>query len=149
MIIRKVYLDPFMDMCNSEILSYNISKQLSTNGIMTALRTAMDITSDCQYQRTFDSDRGWAYQMNTYAYELKKHLIFQSMSCKGNCYDNSVMEKFFEIIKQEMYYDVVYYSYEERKDAIEKYIIYYNEQRIKQNLGWMSPVEYRLNLLAV
>ena len=86
--------------------------------------------------------------MNAYTHELKEHRIFQSMSRKGNCYDNSVMENFFGILKQEMYYGTVYYSYEELKETIEKYIIYYNEQRIKQKLGWMSPVEYRLNLLA-
>ena len=86
--------------------------------------------------------------MGAYTHELKKHHIFQSMSRKGNCYDNSVMENFFGILKQEMYYGTVYYSFEELKETIEKYIIYYNEQRIKQKLGWMSPVEYRLSLLA-
>ena len=85
--------------------------------------------------------------MKAYTHELKEHRIFQSMSRKGNCYDNSVMENFFSILKQEMYYGVVYYSYEELKEAIQKYIVYYNEQRIKQKLGWMSPVEYRLSLL--
>ncbi len=45
-----------------------------------------------------------------------------------------------------MYYGVVYYSYEELKLSIERYIKYYNEQRIKESLGWMSPIEYRLNL---
>ena len=148
MVIKKLYLDPFMDMCNGEILSYSISQQPSAVGIMTALKEAISITSDCPYRRTFHSDRGWAYQMNAYTHELKEHRIFQSMSRKGNCYDNSVMENFFGILKQEMYYGTVYYSYEELKETIEKYIIYYNEQRIKQKLGWMSPVEYRLNLLA-
>ena len=148
MVIKKLYLDPFMDMCNGEILSYSISRQPSAVGIMTALKEAISITSDCPYRRTFHSDRGWAYQMNAYTHELKEHRIFQSMSRKGNCYDNSVMENFFGILKQEMYYGTVYYSYEELKETIEKYIIYYNEQRIKQKLGWMSPVEYRLNLLA-
>ena len=70
------------------------------------------------------------------------------MSRKGNCHDNAVMENFFGIMKQEMYYGKVYYSYEELKVAIEKYIKYYNEQRIKEKLGWMSPVEYRVSLLA-
>lgn len=84
--------------------------------------------------------------MTSYAFELKEHRIFQSMSRKGNCYDNSVMENFFGILKQEMYYGSVYYSYDELKETIEKYIAYYNEQRIKQKLGWMSPIEYRLNL---
>ena len=148
MVIRKLYFDPFLDMCNSEILSYSISKQPSAIGIMTALEKAIEITSDCPYRRTFHSDRGWAYQMKGYAHRLKENRIFQSMSRKGNCYDNSVMENFFGVMKQEMYYGVVYYSYDELHNAIEQYINYYNEQRIKQKLGWMSPVEYRLSLLA-
>ena len=148
MTMHKLYLDPFMDMCNGEIISYGIDKKPSAMGIMSALKDAIEITSDCPYRRTFHSDRGWAYQMNAYTHELKKHRIFQSMSRKGNCYDNSVMENFFGILKQEMYYGTVFYSYEELKETIEKYIIYYNKQRIKQKLGWMSPVEYRLSLLA-
>ena len=148
MVIRKLYLDPFMDMCNSEILSYSITKQPSAMGIMTALEKAIELTSDCPYRRTFHSDRGWAYQMKAYAHRLKENRIFQSMSRKGNCYDNSVMENFFGVMKQEMYYGMVYYSYEELKLAIEKYIVYYNEYRIKQKLNWMSPVEYRLSLAA-
>lgn len=58
------------------------------------------------------------------------------------------MENFFGILKQKMYYGITYYSFDEPKDAIEKYIKYYNEKRIKEKLGWMSSVEYRLNLLA-
>ena len=148
MVIKKLYLDPFMDMYNSEILSYSISKQPSAIGIMTALEKAIEITSDCPYRRTFHSDRGWAYQMKSYVHRLKENRIFQSMSRKGNCYDNSVMENFFGVMKQEMYYGVVYYSYDDLHNAIVQYIRYYNEQRIKQKLGWMSPVEYRLTLLA-
>lgn len=58
------------------------------------------------------------------------------------------MENFFGLLKQEIYYGVVYYSYEELKDAIEKYIKYYNEKRIKEKLGGLSPVQYRQRLLA-
>ena len=148
MIIKKLYLDPFMDMCNREILSYGISQHPSAANIMGALNQAIEITADCPYRRTFHSDQGWAYQMNAYVHTLKENRIFQNMSRKGNCHDNSAMENFFGIMKQEMYYGVVYYSYDELKEAIEQYIKYYNEQRIKEKLGWMSPVEYRLNLLA-
>jgi len=147
MVIKKLYLDPFMDMFNREILSYRISPNPSAQNIMSALKQAIEVTSDCKYRRTFHSDQGWTYQMKAYSYMLRKSKIFQSMSRKGNCHDNSVMENFFGIMKQAMYYGTVYYSYDELKDAIEKYIKYYNEQRIKQKLGWMSPVEYRLNLL--
>ena len=147
MIIKKLYLDPFMDLCNREIISYGISERPSAESIMKALNEAIEITSDCQYRRTFHSDQGWAYQMKSYVRTLEENRIFQSMSRKGNCHDNCVMENFFGIMKQEMYYGKTYYSYEELKIAIEKYIKYYNEERIKEKLGWMSPVEYRLNLL--
>ena len=86
--------------------------------------------------------------MKAYSDRLKEERIFQSMSRKGNCLDNSVMENFFGLLKQEIYYGVVYYSYEELKFEIERFIKYYNEKRIKEKLGWMSPVEYRLHLLA-
>lgn len=148
MIIKKLYLDPFLDMFNGEILSYGISKTPSAVSVLSAQKKAIEITSDCPYRRTFHSDRGWAYQMSAYSLELKENKIFQSMSRKGNCYDNSVMENFFGLLKQEMYYGITYYSFEELKEAIEKYIVYYNEKRIKEKLGWMSPVEYRLSTLA-
>ena len=86
--------------------------------------------------------------MGTYSSALRENKIFQSMSRKGNCYDNAVMENFFGILKQEMYYGTTYYGFDELKQSIERYIKYYNEKRIKEKLGWMSPVQYRLNTLA-
>ncbi|MDU6912438.1 MAG: IS3 family transposase [Streptococcus salivarius] len=148
MTMHKLYLDPFMDMCNGEILSYGIDQKPSAKNVMDALDKAIKITADCPYRRTFHSDQGWAYQMKVYSHRLKKERIFQSMSRKGNCLDNSVMENFFGLLKQEIYYGVVYYSYEELKSEIEHFIKYYNEKRIKEKLGWMSPVQYRLHLLA-
>ena len=148
MVIKKLYFDPFLDMFNGEVLSYSISQNPSAIGILFAQKQAIEITSDCPFRRTFHSDRGWAYQMNAYSYALRENKIFQSMSRKGNCYDNSVMENFFGILKQEMYYGTTYYSFDELKQALERYIKYYNEKRIKEKLGWMSPVQYRLNTLA-
>ncbi len=99
---------------------------------------------DFGYRRTFHSDRGWAYQMKSYSKTIKENNIFQSMSRKGNCLDNSVMENFFGILKQEIYYGNTFFSFEELKLAIENYIYYYNYKRTKQKLGYFSPVEYRL-----
>ena len=82
--------------------------------------------------------------MKAYQHNLKKNGIFQSMSRKGNCFDNSPMENFFALLKQEIYYGHTFYSYDELKTAIENYIIYYNTKRIKEKLSWLSPVEYRL-----
>ena len=146
--IKKLYIDPFLDLWNLEVLSYGISERPSANSIMAALNEAIDATSDCKYRRTFHSDRGWAYQMGVYRRKLKDNRIFQSMSRKGNCYDNSPMENFFGIMKQEMYYGKVYNSFDELKDAIDKYIRYYNEKRGKASLGYLSPIEYRNEMLA-
>ena len=148
MTMHKLYLDPFMDMCNGEIISYGIDTKPSAKNVMGALNEAIEKTADCPYRRTFHSDQGWAYQMKAYSHRLKEERIFQSMSRKGNCLDNSVMENFFGLLKQEIYYGVVYYSFDELKSEIDRFIKYYNEQRIKEKLGWMSPIQYRLKLLA-
>ena len=65
------------------------------------------------------------------------------MSRRGNCLDNSPMENFFGIMKQEMYYGIVYESFEALQHAVREYIYYYNHKRIKEKLTGMSPVEYR------
>lgn len=144
-VVRKAYLDVFLDLFNREVLSCSISRHPSAEGIHKALEKAIRITSDCPYRRTFHSDQGWAYQMKSYVKRLKDEHIFQSMSRKGNCLDNSVMENFFALLKQEIYYGYIYHSFEELKEAIRRYINYYNRRRIKEKLGWMSPVEYRLS----
>lgn len=148
-VIKKLYLDPFMDLYNSEIISYRISDRPSAKNIMDALNDALKITEDCPYRRTFHSDQGWGYQMYSYVHVLKSNYVYQSMSRKGNCHDNAVMENFFGIMKQEMYYGETYYSFGELETAIDNYITYYNTGRIKEKLGWMSPVEYRLMKQAV
>lgn len=61
MTMHKLYLDPFMDMCNGEIVSYRIDKQPSVKNVLDGLEQVIAITSDCKYRRTFHSDQGWAY----------------------------------------------------------------------------------------
>ena len=90
--VRKLYLDPFMDLYNLEIISFSISPTPSAESILSAQQQAIEKTADAKYRRTFHSDRGWGYQMKAYQYNLKVHNIFQSMSRKGNCLDNSPME---------------------------------------------------------
>ncbi|GAA3263656.1 hypothetical protein GCM10017706_28400 [Lactococcus lactis subsp. hordniae] len=141
---KKCYLNPFLDLFNNEILSFEISKQPTYQAISKALTQALEVTSDCPYRRTFHSDQGWAYQMKNYVHVLKSQRIFQSMSRKGNCLDNSVMENFFRLLKQEIYYGCIFNSYEELEQAIFIWIEYYNTKRIKKKLNWMSPIQYRL-----
>ena len=146
--IKKLYLDPFMDLSTLEIVSYSISPQPNKGTMLRALAEAIMKTNDCIYRRTFHSDRGWAYQMKEYQALLKQNRIYQSMSRKGNCLDNAPIENFFGLLKQEMYYGCIYKSYRELERAIDEYIAYYNQERIKQGLDWLSPREYKQQLLA-
>ena len=133
-------------MFNSEILSFRFSERPNAKAILDALDEAIEITKDCPYRKTIHSDQGWGYQMKQYVKKLRDNGVFQSMSRKGNCLDNSLMENFFGIMKQEMYYGKVYHSFEELKQAVTDYIFYYNNERIKAKLTGMSPVEYRLHI---
>lgn len=124
-----------MDLYNNEILSYSLSERPNAQNIMIGLKKAISIKSDCPYRHTFHSDQGWAYQMNVYRNKLKENNIFQSMSRKANCLDNSPMENFFGLLKQEIYHGKVYRSQKELKQAIESYIHYYNHYRIKEKIS--------------
>ena len=141
--VKKLYLNPYLDMHNSEIISYEISKRPTLEPILKALDKAIEITNINKDKRIFHSDQGWAYQIKQYTSRLETEGITQSMSRKGNCLDNSPMENFFGILKQEIYYGKKFYSYEELKETIEEYIDYYNKDRIKEKLGYLSPIEYR------
>ncbi len=141
----KLYLNPIMDMYNGEIISFGINRRPTLDLVMRPLKEALKVVEHSQYRTTIHSDQGWHYQHKDWVQGLKSHEVFQSMSRKGNCIDNSPMESFFGILKQEMYYGVPLRTYEELKKDIEAYIQYYNNKRIKQKLAGMSPVQYRLH----
>lgn len=88
------------------------------------------------------SDQGWQYQMKEYQRLLKEHNVTQSMSRKGNCLDNSVMENFFGRLKVEMFYGEKFESVNAFIDKLEEYIYYYNNERISLKLK-SSPIKYR------
>lgn len=94
----------------------------------------------------FHSDQGWQYQHNYYRQELKNRGIIQSMSRRGNCIDNCIMETFFGRLKNEMYYsyEKEYESFESFSKALDEYISYYNNERIQGKTKWMPPVMYRI-----
>ncbi|WP_392388079.1 IS3 family transposase [Bacillus toyonensis] len=78
---------------------------------------------------------------------FEKHNVIQSMSRKGNCLDNAVMENFFGLLKSELLYLKEFESMEQFKQELETYIHYYNHKRIKTKLKGLSPVQYRVQSL--
>ena len=91
------------------------------------------------------SDQGWQYQHAFYQQSLEERGIIQSMSRKGNCYDNCIIETFFGRMKNEMFYgfEKEYSTFKEFQTAVEEYIDYYNNKRIQEKTKWMPPVQYR------
>jgi putative transposase len=79
--------------------------------------------------------------------ELRKHGVVQSMSRKGNCLDNAVMESFFGTLKAEFFDLQKFNSVQELQEGLHTYIRYYNHDRITLKLKGLSPVEYRTQLL--
>ncbi len=141
----KLYLSPMMDLHNSEILSYGLGKHPTLEHSLEPLKATIKIIKQrSKFRTTIHSDQGWQYQNKSWANLLKENGIYQSMSRKGNCLDNSPMENFFGLLKQEMYYGEKLLSYKELESKIIEYINYYNEIRIKEKLGGMSPVQYRI-----
>ena len=72
----------------------------------------------------------------------------KSMSRRGNCYDNAVIESFFAILKSECFYSRTYHSIAELQAEIEEYLVYYNQKRIKLAFKGLSPVQYRAQYLS-
>jgi transposase InsO family protein len=139
----KLYLSPILDLYNGEIISYNISDRPTFHQTMDMLDKAFDKIPDGT-GLILHSDQGWQYQMKHYQYRLKQKGIIQSMSRKGNCLDNSVMENFFGLLKSELLYLQQFESIEHFKQELIDYIAYYNTKRIKCKLKGLSPVQYRI-----
>ena len=140
----KCYLSPILDMNTNEIISYNLSLSPNMEQIKDMLQKAFERFPSVQ-GLIMHSDQGWQYQHMTYRNELQQHGIIQSMSRKGNCYDNCIMETFFGRLKNEMFYgfELEYTSFESFSAAIDEYIDYYNNRRIQAKTKWMPPSKYR------
>ena len=139
---KKLYLSPIIDLFNGEIISYELSVRPNLEQVIKMLKKSFKGLPG-NSNLILHSDQGWQYQMKQYQRMLKKKGIIQSMSRKGNCLDNAIIENFFGIIKSELFYLKKYTSIKELEAEIKEYIKYYNNDRIKLNLNGMSPVKYR------
>lgn len=141
---QKCYLSPILDMWNGEIISFTISNSPNMELVMKMMKKA--VRNKNLDGLIMHSDQGWHYQHRMYQTLLKEHHIIQSMSRKGNCLDNSMMENFFGLMKKELLYVNQFESIDQFKVELQRYIKYYNNERIKLRLK-MSPVQYRTHYL--
>ena len=145
---EKVYLSPILDLYNQEIISYEIADRPQISSVMQMLGGAFKRLKH-EDRPVLHSDQGWQYQMGLYQEALRKQGITQSMSRKGNCLDNAVMENWFGIMKTEFFYQKKFDDVQTFKTELKEYIDYYNHDRIKQKLKGLSPVQYRTQSLVL
>jgi transposase InsO family protein len=124
------------------VISWNASGSADETLVLGTIGKAIEgrtVTSGL----VFHSDRGSQFAALRVRRMLEENGITQSMSSKGNCYDNAAVESFFSTLKRELVYGEVYRTREEAKRSIFEYIeIFYNRQRRHSTLGYLSPLEF-------
>ena len=141
-----LYLTTVIDLFDRQIIGWSLSETLLTKEtILPAWKMAVG-KRNIDDQLIFHSDRGVQYASKEFRRCLKNNpLITQSMSRKGNCWDNAVAESFFKTLKVELIYHQEYVTIEQAKLAVFEYIeVWYNRKRLHSSLGYNTPVEIEL-----
>lgn len=144
---QKLYLAPILDLHSQDIVSYTISERPVLSMVTQMLDKAFLHISD-DTNLILHSDQGWHYQHKQYQRNLCKKGIRQSMSRKGNCLDNSMIENFFGHLKSELLYLQNFESVHHFMAELIAYLDYYNNRRIKAKLKGLTPALHRLQALS-
>lgn len=139
---NKLYLSPIMDLFNRQIVAYQVMRRPVYQLVSDMLEKAISTLKSTD-KPLIHSDQGWQYQLGSYQKTLSKHGLTQSMSRKGNCLDNAVIESFFGTLKSELFYREKFTCIKQLEKRIHEYIYYYNYERISTKLKGLSPVQYR------
>jgi transposase InsO family protein len=139
---KRIYLSPILDLFNGEVVSYSLAGSPSFASTIEMLKKAFRCLPE-KVNLILHSDQGWQYQMKPYQRLLAEKGIQQSMSRKGNCYDNAVIENFFGLLKSEFFDKRTFPSVDAFQNELVDYLEYYNNDRIKVKLKGLSPVAYR------
>lgn len=140
------YVSIVMDLFTRKIVGTTISRKRNADLVSNTIKKSLKAhPGHCP--EIFHSDRGIEYANYQVGNELEAQGIKQSMSGKGNCYDNAHMESFFHTYKSEFYYPEQINSFQELKDKTAKYIQFYNRRRLHSSLGYKSPVDFEKEAL--
>jgi len=143
---QKLYLSPILDLYSRDILSYTIYDHPVLSMVTEMVEKAF-VKIPNGTNLVLHSDQGWHYQHKQYQQMLREKGIRQSMSRKGNCLDNAVIENFFGLLKSELLYLQKFESLEQFKAELVDYLDYYNNRRIKAKLKGLPPAMHRQQAL--
>lgn len=142
------YLSTIKDASTNEIVAYHVSDRLTLDIATKTIKKLIHHHKGTLHPEAFiHSDQGSHYTSPKYQALLKKHGLGQSMSRRGNCWDNAPQESFFGHLKDDVEYKSCK-SLKELKSKINHYMVYYNHYRYQWNLKKMTPKQYRNHLLA-
>ena len=137
-----LYLSAVLDLFSRRIVGWSLASHMRAELVNDALEMAL-ARRQPKTNLMHHSDRGKQYTSLNYQHKLNKLGIEVSMSRKGNCWDNAVMERFFGSLKSELTDHKVYFTKEEAKADVINYIeLFYNCQRLHSTLGYLSPMQY-------
>ena len=139
---RKVYLCPVMDLFDRTIISHTVSTSAATTLAVSSLKESITAQAP-EPGWIIHTDQGFQFQHIAWRTLVEKHEGKVSMSRKGNCYDNAVIENFFSHLKTEMYHGETFNNIKEFTNAIDEYINWYNNQRLQERLKGQTPMQYR------
>lgn len=144
----KVYLSPMIDCFDGMIVSWSLGTRPDAELVNTMLDAAIETVVDTEDRPVVHSDRGAHYRWPGWLSRIADAKLIRSMSRKGYSPDNAACEGFFGRLKTELFYPRNWQSttIEQFIQAVDSYIRWYNEQRIKISLGSLSPIEYRESL---
>ena len=144
---QKAYLSAVKDLASKEIVAHYLSRHIDMDLAFNTLAKTIDNTPiQCFEFLMLHSDQGFHYTHPIFRQKLKDLKITQSMSRKGNCWDNAPIESFFGHFKDELNYSDCD-TFEELEKRVNEYIYDYNSKRYQWSLKKMTPVQYRDHLL--
>jgi putative transposase len=141
-----LYLAGVIDLCSRRVVGWSMAEHMETGLVADALRMAVARRSPGA-GLLHHSDRGVQYASDDYQQLLAGHGIICSMSGKGDCWDNAVMESFWATLKTELVHHERYATREQARASIFEYIeVFYNRQRLHSSLGYVSPETFEASL---
>ncbi|MET3492932.1 transposase InsO family protein, partial [Variovorax sp. 1128] len=144
----KVYLSPIIDCFDGMVVSWTIGTSPDAELVNTMLDAAIETLADTADRPVVHSDRGGHYRWPGWLSRMSDANFIRSMSRKACSPDNAACEGFFDRLKNELFYprDWKNSTIEQFIEALDSYVRWYNEKRIKISLGSLSPIEYRVSL---